>query len=447
MPLGCRLFLLETLMLHMFRAIVWFLVRLPLLVLIFVTALVMSSCTMLGLNYASLETANKAPPQPALNIAAIMSEPTYRTDLMQSFEDVLYGPWPEGMPVSWGEPRRVESDLLGGKGRLEEIPVTIGTGEGASQFWLAVAIPAGEGPFPLVISQTFSSNCAAFPGYPVTSPAGTPCEGSEMDGTFGYLATQIFGTYIAKVPLERFMDAGIAYATFYGSDFVPDRRNEAPDVMEHLGGPINPTSTLMAWAYGYSAAMDALEGRDEIDSGAMVLFGHSRFGKAALITGAWDRRADAVIAHQAGFAGASLSRSETGEGLKRMAETYPHWLAPQTQGWLDRLDELPVDQHQLLALLAPTPVLLGNGRRDVWSDPNSSFRAAISASEAYVAAGEEGLPTGGMKQEFDPGAGIAWWLRPGGHSIVSEDIDTFIAFIDAQFPGAARKQGAVHAAE
>ena len=175
-----------------------------------------------------------------------MSEPTYRTDLMQSFEDVLYGPWPEGMPVSWGEPRRVESDLLGGKGRLEEIPVTIGTGEGASQFWLAVAIPAGEGPFPLVISQTFSSNCAAFPGYPVTSPAGTPCEGSEMDGTFGYLATQIFGTYIAKVPLERFMDAGIAYATFYGSDFVPDRRNEAPDVMEHLGGPINPTSTLMA---------------------------------------------------------------------------------------------------------------------------------------------------------------------------------------------------------
>ena len=93
MPLGCRLFLLETHMLHMFRAIVWFLVRLPLLVLIFVTALVMSSCTMLGLNYASLETANKAAPQPALNIAAIMSEPTYRTGLMQSFEEVLYGPF------------------------------------------------------------------------------------------------------------------------------------------------------------------------------------------------------------------------------------------------------------------------------------------------------------------------------------------------------------------
>jgi (4-O-methyl)-D-glucuronate---lignin esterase len=434
-------------MLHMFRAIAWFLVRVPLLLFVFVTALFMSSCTMLGMNYASLETTNKPAPHPELNVSEILQDGAYRTRVMQEFEDVLYGPWPEGMAVRWGETRIVDPGVLGGKGRIEEIPVTIGTGDGASQFWLAVAIPAGEGPFPIVISQTFSSNCAAFPGYPVTSVAGTPCEGSEMEGTIGFVATQIFGTYIAKVPLERFLDAGIAYASFYGSDFVPDRRAEAPDVMENLGGPINPTGTLMAWAYAYSAAMDVLEARDDIDGSAMTLFGHSRFGKAALIAGAWDRRADGVIAHQAGFAGASLSRSETGEGLKRMAESYPHWLAPETQDWLDRLDEMPVDQHQLLGLLAPTPVLLGNGRRDVWSDPNSSFRAAISASEVYVAAGEEGLPAGGMKQDFKPGAGIAWWLRPGGHSIVSEDIDTFIAFIDAQFPDASRRQSAVHAAE
>ncbi|HAQ77427.1 MAG TPA: hypothetical protein DCR96_13130, partial [Hyphomonas sp.] len=315
-------------MLNVFRALVWFLVRVPLLLLIFVTALIMSSCTMLGLNYASLETANKPVPQPELNVAAIVNEPAYRSDVMQGFEDVLYGPWPEGLPIEWGEPRLVDANLLGGKGRLEEIPVTIGEGEGASQFWLAVATPAGDGPFPLVISQTFSSNCAAFPGYPVTATDGTICEGSEMEGTFGFIATQIFGTYIAKVPLDRFMDSGIAYASFYGSDFVPDRRTEAPGVMANLGGPINPTSTLMAWAYGYSAAMDALEGLEAIDSDAIVLFGHSRFGKAALIAGAWDRRTDGVIAHQTGFAGASLSRSETGEGLKRMAESYPHWLAP-----------------------------------------------------------------------------------------------------------------------
>ena len=119
-------------MLNVFRALVWFLVRVPLLLLIFVTALIMSSCTMLGLNYASLETANKPAPQPELNVAAIVNEPAYRSDVMQGFEDVLYGPWPEGLPIEWGEPRLVDANLLSGKGRLEEIPVTIGEGEGAS---------------------------------------------------------------------------------------------------------------------------------------------------------------------------------------------------------------------------------------------------------------------------------------------------------------------------
>ncbi|WP_291077363.1 hypothetical protein [Hyphomonas sp.] len=429
------------------RAIFWFLARLPLLIGIFVMALVMSSCTMLGLNYASLETQNKPAPEPEIDVAAMAEDDGHRAGLMQTFEQVLYGPWPDGLPVRWGEARLVEADLFGGKGRLEEIPVTIGTGEGASLFHLVVATPSGAGPFPVIISQTFASNCAAFPGFPVTSTDDTPCEGSEMEGTVGFVATQIFGTYIARVPLERFLDSGIAYASFYGSDFVPDRRAQASAVMENLGGPVAPTSTLMAWAYAYSAAMQALEARPQVNPDAMVLLGHSRFGKAALLAGVWDRRVDGVIAHQAGFAGASLSRSQTGEGLKRMGTSYPHWLAPEAQDWFDRLDALPVDQHQLLGLLAPTPVLLGNGRRDVWSDPNSSYRAALEASRVYVAAGASGLPPGGMGQDFDPQAGIAWWLRPGGHSVVSEDIDTFIAFVTAQFDTPLPKQSAVHAAE
>ena len=434
-------------MLSVFRACVWFLVRLPLILLIFVTALVMSSCTMLGLNYASLETANKPVPKPQINVAAMLGDDAYRGQMMERFEAVLYGPWPEGLPVSWGESRLVDASLFGGKGRLEEIPVTIGQGDGASLFHLVVATPAAPGPHPVIISQTFSSNCAAFPAYPVPAADDTICDGSEMEGAFGFVATQIFGTYIAKVPLERFMDAGIAYASFYGSDFVPDRRAEARDVMANLGGPVAPTSTLMAWAYAYSAASQILETRADIDPDGTVLLGHSRFGKAALLAGVWDNRIDGVIAHQAGFAGASLSRSQTAEGLKRMGESYPRGLAPQARDWFDRVDELPVDQHQLLGLLAPTPVLLGNGRRDVWSDPNSSFRAAQAASSLYEAAGITGLPDGGMKQDFDPDAGIAWWLRPGGHSVVSEDIDTFIAFVQAHFSDAGINQSAVQAAE
>jgi hypothetical protein len=162
--------------------------------------------------------------------------------------------------------------------------------------------------------------------------------------------------------------------------------------------------------------------------------GHSRHGKAALLAAAWDPRIEAVIAHQTGFAGASLSRSQTGETLARMQRTYPHWLAPGAARYAARPDLLPYDQHMLLALIAPRRLFLGNARRDVWSDPNSSFRAAEAASAAWEAQGASGLNAGGMKA-FDPADGIVWWMRPGGHSIVEEDIGAFITFLKARADG------------
>ncbi|MEZ5954951.1 MAG: hypothetical protein R3C13_11685 [Hyphomonas sp.] len=417
----------------MHRQVLWFLARLPLLVLIFVVALMMSSCTMLGMNYASLEVDNKPAAIPPIDVSALNNpDGRERNRLMHTFEEVLYGPWPYNMPVSFGDWTMIDPEYLDGRGTLEEVAITIGSGEGARTFHMVTAFPNAAGPVPVVISQTFADTCSVFPDEPVTDADGNICDGGMMDGFPGWVATQIFGTYIALAPVERYFDAGLAYASFYASDFIPDRKEAGPAAMAQLGGPINPTSALMAWAYSFSAATDVLDADPRIDPKKVAVMGHSRHGKSALIAAAWDRRIGAVVAHQAGFAGASLSRSHTGERLDRMARTYPHWLAPEVQDWLDKLDEIPVDQHELLALVAPTPVLLGNGRRDVWSDPNSSFRAAEAASPVYEADGVAGLTSSDMRA-FDPSAGLAWWLRPGGHSLVSKDIDAFISFLDAHF--------------
>lgn len=427
----------------MIRPLLWFLVRLPLLVLILVVALIMSSCTMLGMNYASLETDNKPAPRPGLDLPDLTHDGSAaREALKQSFEDVLYGPWPAGMPVSFGDWQMIDPEYLEGRGTLEEVAITVGRGDGARTFNLVTAFPKTSGPVPVVISQTFSDTCSVFPDEPVMAADGSICDGSMMDGFPGWAATQIFGTYIALAPVDRYFDAGLAYASFYASDFIPDSRKEAPEAMAGLGGPVDPTSALMAWAYSFSAAVDALDADPRIDPKGIAVMGHSRHGKSALIAAVWDRRIAAVVAHQSGFAGASLSRSHTGERLDRMAKGYPHWLAPQAQDWLDRLDEIPVDQHELLALVAPTPVLLGNGRRDVWSDPNSSFRAAEAASPAYEVTGHKGLTVNNMR-DFDPSAGIAWWMRPGGHSVVSEDIDAFTTFLQAHLVGEGPSQYAV----
>jgi hypothetical protein len=394
-----------------------------------VVLLMASSCTMLGLNYASLETANKPAALPPLSAGLIAGEPGARAEAMTLLQDTLYGAWPEGLAAASTGWRVVASDYLGGRGTLEETDITIGEGEGARTFSLVAAFPKGARDAPLVLTQTFGSNCATFPEQPVTSEDGDPCTVRDFGKLAGMVISAVFGEYIAEAPVGLYFDAGFAYASFHASDFVPDDKDEARPAMAALGGDPNPTGALMAWAYAYSAAAEMLAGDDRVDAERVALLGHSRFGKAALLAAAWDQRIAAVISHQSGFGGAALSRSRTGERLDRMVRNYPHWMAPQAADAAANPDTLPLDQHVLLALIAPRPLFLGNARRDVWSDPNSSFRAAQAASAAWRAQGKPGL-TGGIS-DFDPAAGIAWFLRPGGHSVTDDDLEAFLAFLSA----------------
>ncbi|MCI4643665.1 MAG: hypothetical protein MRY64_02660 [Hyphomonadaceae bacterium] len=408
---------------------------LAVLALIFLIA---SSCTMLGLNYASLETANKVAPRPQISAETLMDWEAGRAALMSEFEEVLYGPWPAGLPVTLLSRRVADPEFAGGRAILEELRVQIGEGPGASDVYLGLAVPkqAGAGSLGLVIGQTFSDNCSVFSSLALTQPSGELCDSTEIP----WLIEYIFGEYIAEVPFEAYFDAGYAYASFYASDLVPDRAAQASAVMAGLEMPDGraPTSTLMAWAYGYSAAIDLLAGEAWLDGSRIAVFGHSRHGKSALLAGIWDRRIDRVIAHQSGFGGAALSRSQAGERLDRVQKSYPHWFDPGLAAYSERLEDLPVDQHQLLALLAPTPVFLGNGRRDVWSDPNSTFRAAEAASRVYALYSEAGLGAETML-DYRPGDGLAYFLRPGGHGTDKRDVAAIIAFLQAQdVPGGTR---------
>ncbi len=404
---------------------------LQLISLIGITALIlggMASCTMLGFNYASLETGNKAAPQPPLrtNLDRAGIKATLATD--------LYGPWPTGLPAAISQPIILNDEYLSGQARLEEVRVTIGTGPTARSFPVILVLPeyAKDRPVPLIISQTFLDNCAVLPDQPVTGADGETCDGSPLHGAVGFFATTIFGPYIAEAPLETYIQAGFGYASFYGPGFVPDRNDAAQDTMAAMRGSSGLSSALMAWAYAYAAVAEQF-GRDpRIDANAITALGHSRYGKSALIAAAWSDSIAAAIAHQSGFAGAASSQSDTGETLLRMTATYPHWLRPGLADELRTGWRPAFDQHYLLALAAPKPVLLGNGRRDVWSDPNSSFRIARAASPAYDALRVNGLLAQNML-DFRPADRLSYWLRPGGHSIVAKDIDAFIAFLTAHF--------------
>lgn len=402
----------------------------------------MWGCTMLGLNYASLETDNKPAPSPALTL------PFDQVETRATLENELYGPWPANLPVTVGETRVVDANYLDGRGTLEEVTVTIGEGDTARTFPIVIAIPnqASTAPVPLIISQTFADNCSVFPEDPVTQFGGTLCDGTSMTGLYGFIGTNVFGTYIAYAPIDRYFDAGLAYASFPGWSFVPDTNGSAQETMAKLNPGPNPTSALMAWAFGFDAAASVFENDARIRGDAIAAMGHSRYGKSALIASGWSDRIAAAIAHQSGFGGGSSSRSRTGERLDRMAKSYPHWLRPELGKQLEGGLQLTLDQHFLLALSAPKPIFLGNGRRDVWSDPNSSYVLAEAADSVYEARGVEGLPDGTGMRAFDPSAEISYWLRVGGHSVVSEDIDAFTAFMTAHFGTPSRNETTLQSA-
>ena len=191
--------------------------------------------------------------------------------------------------------------------------------------------------------------------------------------------------------------------------------------------------------------MDVLDADPRIDPDRTALIGHSRHAKSALVAGGWDERAELVISHQSGTGGASLSRDKPGETVKQITKSYPHWFAPAYAAYAGNEAALPVDQHMLVALIAPRRVLLGNGRRDVWSDPNGAYRAAEAASAAWRVFGQDGLAQDGLR-DFNPAGDIAFLTRPGGHGIIGDDIEAFLAFLDASFMSSRDGAGPVVAA-
>jgi len=128
--------------------------------------------------------------------------------------------------------------------------------------------------------------------------------------------------------------------------------------------------------------------------------------------------------------GASLNKGKRGESIAEITEIYPHWFAQSYAEFADREEHMPLDQHALIALIAPRPLFLGNARRDVWSDPNGAFKAAIGATPVYNLYKKQGLNQDKLRP-FIAGADISFHLRPGTHGIVKEDWPAFLAFLDA----------------
>jgi hypothetical protein len=404
--------------------------------------LTLAACTPLGLNTASADFVHEDAATPGV-LDAFQGDPPVRTAddwtsrrmplLKKAFEDDVYGPVPlELRAVEVGR-RVVDPAYAGGAGVLEEIEVRIGEGANAPTFAIALALPKGVSASkkaPLLVNENFCGNAGTM-GAPALSGGGCMNEGFEAS-----VIRLIFGQYIIEGPNADILRRGYAYATLYAGPFAADSAEAAPRQFERLGSMLPegraPKGVIAVWAAAYGWALDVLEADPRIDAGRTAIWGHSRQGKAALLAAAFDTRIEAVMPIQAGKGGATLTRSYAGETVKQITNSYPHWFAPAYAAYSDREREIPLDQHQLIAMAAPRPVLLGNGWKDVWSDPNGSFRAAAGADPVYELMGKKGLAQAGMRDTSERGE-LDFFIRTGGHGMRAADWDYMLDWLDRWF--------------
>lgn len=298
-----------------------------------------------------------------------------RAELKALFAHYQYGampPKPEAMTVDAGPITLDES--LGA--RVQSITLTMKQGDQRLALEIRLILPTVQkAKYPVMIRGTFGRR-----GGPGTRPASTPTslpagmmsptENIKMITARGYAIAEFPLAQVAQDNREHAKEGGV-YALFEGP-----------------GGEsrVASTGTLMAWAWGFSRVLDGLEQVDSIDSGKAIVTGHSRWGKAALLAGAFDERIALTAPSHSGAGGTAPYRflfqtqGNPSEALHNIVGAFPYWFHPDFGQFIEHVEQLPFDQHELRALVAPRAQLSTEGTLDAWVNPEGSqltFEAAL----------------------------------------------------------------------
>lgn len=357
-----------------------------------------------------------------------------RPELLELFRTEVYGHSAPRQPGQHFKVLRVDPNALGGLATCKEVAIYYTADEEGLYMDLLLWTPnAVDGPAPCIVKMNHFGNIGFYNDPAILMPTE---EQLQAYGCFGYPWR---GMQSHLYPLAMILSRGYGVATFYKGDIDPDRDDGFQNGVQpyiYRPGQTYPDpdqwGTISAWAWGYSRVMDYLETDSDVDEQSVAAMGFSRSGKTALWAVAQDPRFALAISNDSGCTGAALSRRRMGQTLRAMQCTFPSWCCTNYLKYMDNEDALPVDQHELIALIAPRPVYVGSASLDSGADPRGEFESVRLAQRVYQLFGYKGLDS----QEFPApqskidGDHMAYHLREGKHSLTAWDWANYLDFCD-----------------
>jgi hypothetical protein len=330
-----------------------------------------------------------------------------RPELKNLVQHYMYGFPPVASEKVTATITRTDHHALNGKALLREITLTFGP-EGKGKINLLLISPAqAKGKTPVWVGLNFNGNHTVLADPKIALPTAWMRESKA--GVKDNRATEEGrGTEIDGWSAELLVDRGYALATAYYGDIDPDKPDFTDGVhaLYYKPGQTAPAAhewgSVAAWAWGVSRMIDYLVTVNELDAAKIGTIGHSRLGKTALLAGALDERIAIVCPHQSGTGGCALSRDNNQETVERINRVFPHWFNGNFKAFGGHEDKIPFDQHAVMALCGPRPILDTEGLQDKWANYDNSFRSLQGAHAVYAFLGKRGLKAGRPVEQDEP---------------------------------------------